>query len=177
MAAALAACTVPAPIDTASLPPGVFGAGDQDLPAVQLAQTAFVDTQRSYGNPAAGAEAVLALEYLAGEMNTGARWSGLSAGTKQDLLQARTDLRAAVGIAPDAPSQRVVDSLLQARNDLASGDTAAAEKALDNPAFPAGGAKTVEVLGNLPYVRMANVATREAAEEAVSPDQVGPPQY
>ena len=42
--------------------------------------------------------------------------------------------------------------------------------ALNNPAFPAGGAHTVEVLTNLPYIRMANVATQHAAGELYGPE-------
>ncbi len=174
LATTVAACgPLPPPPDTARLPPGVFGPLDQDIPATQYAQYAFADAARTYGNPVAGAEAVLAMDYVAGELNTSPRWANIGATTQLELLQARRDTRAAVGIAPTAPSQLVVDSLLAARNDLATGNPGAAAAALDNPAFPAGGAKTVQVLANLPYIQMANVATQHAANELYGPDEGG----
>ena len=174
LALSVAACApAPPPPDTAQLPPGVFGALDQDVPATQYAQYVFADAARTYGNPVEGAQAVLAMDYIAGELNTSPRWSNISAATQMELLQARVDTRAAAGIAPNAPSQLVVNSLVAARNDLASGNHAAAEAALTNPAFPAGGAHTIEVLANLPYIRMANVATQHAAGELFGPEGGG----
>ena len=174
LAACLAACgPLPPPTDTAQLPPGVFGPLDQDIPATQYAQYAFADAARTYGNPAAGAEAVLAMDYIAGELNTSPRWANIAATTQLELLQARKDVRAAVGIAPNARSQLVVDSLMAARNDLAAGNQAAAVAALTNPAFPAGGAAAVLALTNLPYVQSANVATAHAAAELYGPDDGG----
>ncbi len=164
---------MPSPADTARLPPGVFGPLDQDIPATHYAQYAFADAARTYGNPAAGARAVLAMEYIAGELSTSPRWAGISASTQTELLQARRDVRAAVDIAADAPSQLVVDSLAAAQADLAGGNQAAATAALANPAFPAGGAAAVAMLGNLPYIRLANVATAHAAEELDGADQGG----
>ena len=169
--AALAGCApLPPPPDTARLPPGVFGPLDQDVPATQFAQHAFSDPSHTFGDPAAGAQAVLAMEYIAGQLSTSPRWASIGALTQDELLQGRADMRQAIGIAPGAPSQLVVDSLVAARNALASGDTAQAAKDLDNPAFPAGGAHTVQVLGSLPYIRMANVATQHAAEQLLAPD-------
>jgi hypothetical protein len=172
IAAVLPACCgpLPPPADTARLPPGVFGVVDQDIPATQYAQYAFADPARTYGNPVAGAQAVLAMDYIAGELNTSPRWANIPAATQLQLLQGRAATRQAVGIAPDAPSQLVVDSLVAARNDLAAGNIAGAEAALTNPAFPAGGAQTVKALGNLPYIQMANVATQHAGEDLFAPD-------
>ena len=122
---------------------------------------------RTYGNPVAGAQAVLAMDYIAGALNTSPRWANIEATTQMQLLQARAQTRAAVGIAANAPSQIVVNSLVAARNDLASGNQGAAAHDLDNPAFPQGGAHTVQVLANLPYIPMANVATQRAAGRTV----------
>ena len=171
LAVPVAACgPLPPPPDTAVLPPGVFGPLDQDVPATQYAQYAFADPARTYGNPVAGAQAVLAMDYIAGQLNTSPRWAQIGATTQMQLLQARADTRAAVGIAPNAPSQLVVNSLVAARNDLASGNPEAASKALDNPAFPKGGAQTVTALANLPYIQAANVATQAAAQELFAPE-------
>ena len=172
LAASAAACgPLPPPPDTARLPPGVFGPLDQDVQATQYAQYAFADASRTYGNPVAGAQAVIAMDYIAGELNTSPRWANIAATTQDQLLQARAATRAAVGIAPNAPSQLVVDSLAAASNDLQAGNQAGAAQALNNPAFPAGGARTVQVLANLPYIQIANVATARAAEELYGPDQ------
>ena len=173
LAAILAGCgpAVPPlpPIDTAQLPSGVFGPTDQDVPAALYAQNALSDPSRTYGNPAAGAQAVLAMEYLAGELATSPRWARLDPGTQEQMVLGRIETRRAVGIAPAAPSQLVVDSLVAARNGLASGDGAAAERALSNPAFPQGGAHTVQALGNLPYLQVASVAVQHAANEMSVP--------
>ena len=178
LSAAAAACGALAkPPDTAQLPPGVFSPSDQDVSATQYAQYAFADSARTYGNPVAGAQAVLAMDYIAGELTTSPRWANIGATTQQQLLDARAQTRQAVGIAPDAPSQLVVNSLVAARNDLASGDQAAAARDLDNAAFPAGGAHTVQVLANLPYIQAANVATQQAAEQLFQPDGNSPFQY
>lgn len=173
LAVGLAACgptlPPPPPIDTARLPPGVFGPADQDLPAALYAQNALSDPARTYGNPAAGAQAALAVEYLAGELASSPRWSSLDPGIQEGMVMGRIELRRAIGIAPAAPSQLVVDRLVAARNDLASGDTVGAARALDGPAFPQGGAHTVEALGNLPYLQVASVAVQHAANEMAAP--------
>lgn len=171
LAATAAACgPLPPPIDTAQLPPGVFNPLDQDVPATEYAQYAFSDPARTYGNPVAGAQAVLAMDYLAGQLNTSPRWANIPATTQMQLLAGRAQTRQAVGIAPNAPSQLVVNSLVAARNNLASGHPDAAARDLDNPAFPAGGARAVQALANLPYIQMANVSTQHAAEELFQPD-------
>lgn len=171
LATALAACgPLPPPADTAQMPPGVFSPLDQDVPATQYAQYAFSNPSRTYGNPVAGAQAVLAMDYIAGQLNTSPRWANIEATTQMQLLEGRAQTRAAVGIAPNAPSQLVVNSLVAARNDLASGNQAAAARDMDNPAFPQGGARTVQLLANLPYIQMANVASQHAAEQLFRPD-------
>lgn len=171
LAATIAACgPLPPPVDTAQLPPGVFSPLDQDVPAAEYAQYAFADPARTYGNPVAGAQAVLAMDYIAGQMNTNPRWANIPAATQMQLLAGRTQTRQAVGIAPNAPSQLVINSLVAARNNLASGNMDAAARDLDNPAFPAGGARAVQALANLPYIQAANVSTQQAAEELFRPD-------
>lgn len=176
--ATVAACGPLAPAaDTAQLPPGVFGASDQDVPAAEYAQFAFADAARTYGNPVAGAQAVLAMDYLAGQLNTSPRWANIEATTQMQLLQGREQTRAAVGIAPNAPSQLVVNSLVAARNDLAAGNKDAAAKDLDNAAFPGGGAKAVQALANLPYIRIANIATQNAAEALTGPNDRNRPPF
>jgi hypothetical protein len=169
-----AACgPLPPPPDTAHLPPGVFDGADQDVPAVQFAAYAFSASSRTYGNPAEGAQAVLAMDYIAGQLNTDPRWAGLDDDTKAQLLEARDQTRATVGIAPNAPSQLVVDSLVTARNDLRADDQPGAAAAVTNAAFTKPPAETIQILGNLPYLREVNVATLHAADELFGVQQGG----
>lgn len=171
---AVAACgPLPPPVDASRLPPGVFSAFDQDTTATLYAQNAFADASRTYGNPVAGAQAVLALDYIAGEINTAPRWAYVPATIQMQLLQARLDTRQAVGISLAAPSQQVVDSLAQARHALQLGDAAGAQAALANPAFVLPPADVLQRLANLPYIPSANVATARAAEAVVSQDSPG----
>ena len=175
----LAACgPLPPPPDTGHLPVGTFApiGQDQDVPAIETAKYAFAVPARTRNNPLAGAQAALALEYIAGELNTSGRWDQVSAPTKMELLQGRKAMRAAVGIAPDAPSQAVIDSLATARTALSVGNETAAINALDTPAFPNGGAATIKVLTNLPYISMANISTMHAAGQIYGPDS-GDPLY
>jgi hypothetical protein len=168
LAAWLPACSAMlGPVDTAQLPPGEFASPDPDIAAVNYAAAAFSDQSSTYGNPAAGAEAALAVEYIAGALNTQARWVGVDPEIKSDLLQARLSVRETLGVAPGAPSQAVVNALSVARRALQAGDKAGAEAALSGPVFTFKPAKTVELLGNLPYLQPVNAVTLKA-EEAVS---------
>ena len=168
LTACTAATDVPPP-DTATLPPGLFDGPDQDIAVAQFAENAFADPARTYGNAAQGCQAVLALDYLAGEVANSPRWNGIDPDIKAQLLQARAEIRQAVGIAPNAPSQLVVNSLTAALNDLSTGNQDAAAKALTNPAFPAGGAQVLKTLANVPYVASANFSTQGAAEAMLNP--------
>lgn len=161
------------PADTAVLPTGVFSPLDQDVPAVEYARYAFSSSSRTRGNPVAGAQAVLAMDYIAGQLNTSSRWVNISALTQIQLLQGRAQARAAVGIAPGAPSQVVVNSLAAAAFDLQAGDQAKAAAALDNPAFLQPPAQTLARLTNLPYIQMANVSTAHAEPELFGPGNGG----
>lgn len=169
-----AACgPLPPPVDSARLPPGLFGTLDQDMAAVLYAQVAFASAARTYGNPAEGALAALALEYEAGALNTSPRWAYVPAITQLQLLQARIEMRAAAGIAPGAPSQAVVDALAGAIKALRNGDAAAAMAALRSPAFTGTPEATLRKLANLPYLQVANVATARAAEAITTDDDRG----
>jgi hypothetical protein len=150
--------------DSAVLPPGAFGtAPDQDQAALDLAEYVFADPNRTYGQPAEAARAAAAIDYLGGAFSTNPRWAFLPVGIKDDMLQARAELRQTLGIAPDASSQTVVDALLAAANALTAHDEARAAADLRTPVFTLPTQQTLQRLGNMPYVRGANVATREAS--------------
>ncbi len=160
---------MPPPPDTARLPPGVFGPLDQDVQATQYAQYAFADPARTYGNPVAGAQAVLAMDYIAGELNTSPRWANINA------LRNSSCCRAGPRPAPPWESHR-----MHRRNWWWTASWPPATPRLrryrgggEGPrqsGVPRRGPHTVQVLANLPYIQMANVSTQHAAEDLFRPD-------
>ena len=87
----------------------------------------------------------------------------LSPLTKLKMLQARTEVRKALAIRPDAPSQIVVNALLQFAWAWQSGNQPAAMHALAAPVFTLPPPQTLQVLNNLPYIPTANYATADLA--------------
>jgi hypothetical protein len=162
---AIAACAVQPPPDTASLPFGAFGTLDNDVGAANQASWAFAAPARTLNDPVDAARAAAAVDYLAGELSSNPRWVTLSPLTRQEMLQARADVRRALGIRPDAPSQLVVNALLQFASAWQSGNQAAAMQALASPVFTLPPQQTLHVLTNLPYIRSANIATADAATQ------------
>lgn len=152
--------------DTARLPAGALGGGgDPDVAAANLAQWAFADSGRTYGRPVEAARAAAAMEYMAGQFYTSPRWDNISATTKDQLLQGRQEVRVALGVAPGASSQQIVDALAGAGTALAAGREDQAVGLLGAPVFSQPGAETLARLSNLPYLRMANVSSMKAANE------------
>jgi len=152
--------------DTARLAPGALGSGfDPDVTAVQLAQWAFADSGRTRGRPIEAARAAASMDYIAGQLYTSPRWANISALTKEQLLQGRQEVRAALGVVPGTSSQAVVDHLTTAGNALAFGDQAAAIAQLGSPVFQQSGDQVLQRLANMPYLQMANVSTMRAANQ------------
>lgn len=160
----LAACGAATPTpDTARLPPGTFGLMDNDVGAANLASASFASAGRTRGNPAGAARAAAAVDYLAGQLSSSPRWLSVSPLIRQQMLQARIDLRRVTGIAPNASSQAVVDALLQFSGAWQAGNQSAAMGALGAPVFMQSPTQTLEVLGNMPPLPSVNVATMNAA--------------
>jgi hypothetical protein len=160
------------PPDTARLPPDAFGINaDGDIGAMNQAQWAFASPARTRNDPADAARAVAAVDYLAGALSSSPRWDFMSPLTKQEMLWARAEVRQAVGIAPAAPSQEVVNRLLYAGNALAASNPAAAETALQPPVFTWPPQQTLAVLSAMPFLREANIATQHAATQAQRNDR------
>jgi hypothetical protein len=172
LCSALGACaTLPATGDTPYLPPGVFGVyEDNDVGAINLAAWALASPARTRGDPVDAAKAVIAVEYLAGELRASPRWIGMSAGAKQGMLHARTDLRQVLGIRPDAPPQAVVDALLGVIGALNAGNQPAALQVLSGPSFTRPPPGTLATLANLPFIPAANFATSAAADQELPGD-------
>ena len=158
--------------DTARLVPGELGQGalDPDVSAVNLAAWAFADPGRTRNNPAEAARACASLDYIAGELYTAPRWANIGGNTKYQLLRGRVEMRRALGIPLNAPSQLVVNGLAGAGNAFAAGNPQAALAALSNPAFPNPQA-TLAQLSSLPYMQEANIGSLKAANELFGPGQ------
>jgi hypothetical protein len=164
----LAACgSMPGTPTTPYLPPGVFGVyQDNDIGAINYSAWAFASAANTRGNPVAAMRAVIALEYLPGELLENPRWVGMDRLVKMRLDQARMEVRQVLGIAPDAPPQLVVNALLWASSALMAGDQAGALHALSAPFFTLGPQQTLARFTDLPYVPDANLATsRVSAQE------------
>jgi hypothetical protein len=164
------------PPDTARLPPNAYGLfEDNDIGAINLAQWAFADPARTRNDPIDAARAAAAVDYLAGELSSSPRWVAMSPITKDQMLQARDEVRQALGIAPGAPSQLVVNGLLGAANALAGGDRPAALAALSAPVFTWPPDQTLARLFDMPFLRTANIATQRAALQRFPEDFDDPP--
>lgn len=154
-----AACTLPPAPPSVSLPPDAFvGAGDDTRAAIFSTATAFSSPATLANRPAEAARAVAQLEYLAEEIPNGPRWIGVSPNVTTALVEARNEARAALGIAPTAPPQAVIDQLYAASRALRVGDRVAAERSLSPAVFQGGGAATLSRLAALPPMPRANNA-------------------
>jgi hypothetical protein len=167
-----AACGGPQP-PYASLPPdAVAGAGDPTRAAIISTAYAFNAPASVARRPAEAARAAAQVEHLATEIPHGPRWVEFSPLVGRELVAARGELRSALGVAPDAPPQAVVDALYAASRALAAGDGAAAERALPPPAFGDGRA-TLSRLSGLPPLPRTGTATALAERELNRVDQTG----
>lgn len=162
----LATCSaITPPPDTAQPLPGAFGLLDNDVGAANLASWAFASPARTRNDPVDGARASAAIDFLAGELSSNPRWVTLSPLTKQEMLRARVDVRRALGIRSDAPSQVVVTALLRFAAGWQLGDPATAMQALAVPVFTAPPQQTLQILTNMPPIQSANVASIDAANQ------------
>jgi hypothetical protein len=160
------------PADTSQIPPGALGTNqDSDARAVGLSSYVFADTSPSRVNPVDVARAAASVDYLAGEIATNPRYYGLPPLLPQQFAAARSELRAALGVAPSAPSQRVVNGLLMAANGMLAQNHAAAVSLLTPDVFTLGGDATLARLANLPPLPATNVATSRLAVALNSPGE------
>jgi hypothetical protein len=160
----LGACTLPPPPETASLPPdAVIGAGDPLRSAIANTSVAFSSPALLAGRPAEAAKAIAQMEWLAVEMPTNPRLTSVSPSIIGQMAAARAEWRAALGIAPDAPAQPVINGLYAAARAISGqqGDPAAA---LASPAFPQGGQSVLARLAALPSLPLTNSAAVTATD-------------
>ncbi len=156
----IAGCAPSPPVSTAIMPPQT-GLGDP-VNSVQYAAWAFAWPSRTRNDPLSAAKAVAALDFAAGDINTSQNWKGMSPIIWNEMLIARTDVRRVLGIPAEAPSQAVVNAMTRTMLALEAGNQPEALAALSSPIFTFGPERTLTVLSNLPYIRMANVATADA---------------
>ena len=158
--------------DTARLQPGELGIGiNGDVASVNLAQWAFASPARIRNRPVDAARAAGAMEYVAGSLNTNPGWANISILTKEQLLQGRVEVRQALGVAPGAPSQAVVDRLSATAEALQRNDQTEALRDLGPPVFVASPPAILARLYDMPYLQMANVSTMRAANELFGPGE------
>ncbi|HEX3350996.1 MAG TPA: hypothetical protein VHS58_23120 [Acetobacteraceae bacterium] len=138
-----------------------FGSNqDPQTAAIVVGAWTLASPARSANNPLAGARAIAAVDYMAGDLYANPRWEFISPTIKQQMLQARGEVRSAVGIAPNAPSQEVVDSLLSVAAAQAVANAPAVYASLQSPVFTRPPEQTYAALTNLPPLPIANVATQ-----------------
>jgi hypothetical protein len=115
-----------------------------------------------------GARACAAIDYLAGEYSSNPRYVTKSPFTKQELLQARVDVRRVLGISPGVPSQIVTTGLLRFAAAWQAGDQTAALQALAAPGFTLPPQQLLQILTNLPFIPTANVAGLHVENQILS---------
>jgi hypothetical protein len=134
---------------SASLPPDeVIGAGDPLRSSVIVVAHAFA-SPGLLSAPAA-ARAIAKMEFLASNLpqNPTLRSSPPTLGPVLDI--ARQEWRSALGIAPGAPAQSVINGLYAAGNAIDVGQNEAALAALSRVPFQRGGPATLALLAALP---------------------------
>jgi hypothetical protein len=139
---------------------------DNDIGAINQSAWAFASPANTRGNPVDALKAIVALEYLQGELKENPRWISMDSSIPFRLGQARDELRKIVGIRPDAPPQIVVNTLLALSLDLETGNRPAAMQVLASPLFTLSPEQTLQILSNLPYVQEANLATTRAQQQS-----------
>lgn len=167
----LAACSGPIltapPGEWATLPrDATVGAGDPTRSAVLTTNAVFGDRTPAAGQPAMAARAIAQMEFLAVTLPTNEGFSNASPTLAPELATARREWRNALGIAPGAPPQAVIDSLYQVSRALDAGQREVAASALSPAIFTRGGAATLAQLASLPSLP-ATAAAAATAQQAM----------
>jgi len=149
LALLVSACTGPFKIiDTAaSPPPGFTGPGDPDVAALIEANTILGLGAPPPATPQIAARGLADLDYVAGAFNTHIRWYEENPAAQGQILIARREVRAAIGVSDSTPSQALIDGLVAVS---VAPDDAGMLKALENPIFTLGPQATLERLRHLP---------------------------
>jgi hypothetical protein len=164
------ACTQSAPdqYGSASLPPdAVIGAGDP-------LRSSVLSTASVFGSPgrltaAAAARAIAQMEFLAANLpqSPTLRFSPPTLGPQLDI--ARQEWRGALGIAPGAPAQAVINGLYGAGRALDAGQNDVALAMLSRVPFQRGGPATLALLSALPPLPRTAAAAATAQQTLQEP--------
>jgi hypothetical protein len=152
----------------ASLPPdAVVGAGDPLRSSVISTASAFASPGRL--SAAAAARAVAQMEFLAANLpqSPTLRFSPPILGPQLDI--AREEWRSALGIAPGAPAQSVINGLYTAGRALDAGQNDIALAALSRVPFQRGGPATLAQLSALPPLPRTAAAAATAQQTLQEP--------
>jgi hypothetical protein len=161
----LAGCaTTPVPMARMPDDPSI-GLADPARQAIIHAAYAFAAPGSMQGRPWEAAQAIQEAEFLAVELNFGARWIEMSPLAKFAFQQARPEWRASLGIDQHAAAQAVIDVLTTVRYAYGAQDAAAAAAALHPPLFTPGGAAAIAGLSALPPLPRTAWAARMALAE------------
>lgn len=162
---ALAGCaTTPVPIAALPFDPSM-GFADPARQAIIHTAYVFAVPASLADRPWEAAEAIQQAEFLAVELNFGARWIEMSPLAKQAFVQARPEWRGALGIAPAAEPQAVINAMTAVRYAYGAQDPAAAAAALQPPLLTPGGAAAVARLSALPSLPQTAWAATMAQRE------------
>lgn len=137
--------------------------GDVDVRALNVAAYGFSHWREMVGDPALAAETIAALDYMGGQLNTSPRWVQMPAIYRMNMLSARDEVRAQLGIGKDVPSQQVVDAMVGLAAAYRAQDQAKVQSILSQPFFTLGPQETAQRLANLPYMAAVNNAATHAA--------------
>ncbi|MCB4822914.1 hypothetical protein [Roseicella aerolata] len=157
-------------------PPAALAPGTADpvRGAIEALAPAFADRGRALaGRPAEAAQAAAQLEYVTTAIPRDQRYAPIPEPVRRELLLAREEMRDALGVAEDAPPERVVPALLTAAAALRAGNAARAAAALPAPLFRPGGQRSVARLGDLGPLPQGAIATALAAQEVARLDADG----
>jgi hypothetical protein len=162
LAASLLAGCAALRTNTASMPPNQYGGpAINQTEAIGLASYALKDPANTAGNPALAARAIAAEDWLAGQNRLTGEFGTYGPVNEEPWSVFRQQVRDAIGVAPDAPSQDLVDRMLATSAALRGGDTAAAERQLSDPIFTKGPQATLAALSNLPPFSGRDYAFRD----------------
>jgi hypothetical protein len=137
--------------NTASMPLNPSGGPElnQDQ-AISLSAWALKSPENTAGKPGVAARALAAEDWLAGQTMLYGNFGSYAPGDELSWSTLRQQARAAIGVAPNAPSQELVNRLLAASDALDAGNEAAAKAQLSSPIFTLGPDRTLAALSNLP---------------------------
>jgi hypothetical protein len=118
--------------------------------AIALSSWALKDPANTACDPARAARAIAAEDWLAGQSILYGNFDGYAPGGEYSWQQLRGQARAAIGVAPNAPSQELVNRLLAFDTAYKAGQTDAAKAQLAAPIFSLGPDQTLAALTSLP---------------------------